>query len=147
MANIPIIAALKDQDDIRLLMDTIANSSADNQCLTEVDKEEIRAKISRMKIRLDTIQIQVKVCRDEGQAEALAKVDMKIEDLIEKVESNAPEAIGLAQSYLNACSQGTGSRFEALLLSCTSEDQKAIKAKITNILDTLKVLKLEEENS
>ena len=103
-----LIDLIKDQRDIRVLMDTIAKSSEENQSLTEVDKEEIQAKISRLKIRLDAVQIQVKVCRDEGQAEALAKVDVQIEDLIAKVESNAPEAVSIAQSYLNACSQGTG---------------------------------------
>ena len=140
-----LLAALKDQEEINVLMDTISNSSEEHQSLTEVDKEDIKAKISRLKKRLDTVQIQVKVCRDECQVDALAKVEMQLSELVTKVESNAPDALTVAQSYLNACSQGTGSRFEALLLSCTSDDQKVIKAKITNILEALEILELQNE--
>ena len=140
-----LLAALKDQEEINALMDTISNSSEEHQSLTEVDKVDIKAKISRLKKRLDTVQIQVKVCRDECQVDALAKVEMQLSELVTKVESNAPDALTVAQSYLNACSQGTGSRFEALLLSCTSDDQKVIKAKITNILEALEILELQNE--
>ena len=74
------------------------------------------------------------------QMEALQKIHEKIESLVEMVQSNSPEAEPLANSYLNSCSNGTGSRFEALLLSCTSEDQKAVKEQIKNIVDNMKAL-------
>ena len=74
------------------------------------------------------------------QMEALQKIHEKIEALVEMIQSNSPEAEPLANSYLNSCSNGTGSRFEALLLSCTSEDQKAVKEQIKNIVDNMKAL-------
>ena len=85
-------------------------------------------------------EIHYNISRNETQIEALQKVQEKIEYLVEMVQSNSPEAEPLANSYLNSCSNGTGSRFEALLLSCTSEDQKAVKEQIKNIVDNMKAL-------
>lgn len=50
------------------------------------------------------------------------------------IESNAPDAIDRANSYLDACSKGLGTKFESLLLECSSEDQKEIKQSIESLV-------------
>ena len=122
----------------------ISQSSKENEELSEVEKEEIVATVERLHIRLSNLDIKLNVSRNETQVEALQKVNEKIECLVELVQCNSPEAENIAKSYLNSCSNGTGSRFEALLLSCTSEDQKAVKEQIQTIVDNMKAL--EEPN-
>jgi len=149
------LAVLQTRQDINALMDTIAKSSCeDNQStLTEIDKEEIKARICRLQKRLDTVQVHVNLAasRDESQSEALAKINVKIDELIAKVEENSPDALATAESFLNACNSRSSaqsvicSRFEALLLGCTLDDQKNIKGRITTILESLKALSQEND--
>ena len=75
------LAVLQTRQDINALMDTIAKSSSENNqsSLTEIDKEEIKARICRLQKRLDTVQVHVNLAasRDESQSEALAKINVK----------------------------------------------------------------------
>jgi len=125
-------------------------SEADNQSsLTDTDREEIKARICRLQKRLDTVQVHVNLAasRDESQSEALSKINVKIDELIAKVEANSPTALATAESFFNACNSRNSSansvicsRFEALLLGCTLDDQKIIKGRIITILESLKAL-------
>ena len=78
--------------------------------------------------------------RNESQIKALEQVNEKIEDLVILVESGSEDAPKIAESYLNSCSNGTGSKFEALLLSCTSDDQKEVKERIKTILENMNAI-------
>lgn len=123
---------------------TIRNSSQESPDLNNVDKEEIEAVLNRLHQRLSSVNIDLVTHRNESQSEALEKVNGKINDLVEMIHCNSPEAGQVAESYLNSCTNGTGSRFEALLLSCTSDDQKAVKERISNIVDNINAMKDEK---
>jgi hypothetical protein len=51
-----------------------------------------------------------------------------------EVELGDPEALNKAQSYLDACSPEVvhckGTKFEALVLACASDDQKSVRRKM-----------------
>ena len=128
-----------------------ASAQDEDNELSEVDKEEIKAVLERLDKRLSSVEINLITHRNEGQKEALQKINEKIDHLVDMVEANSPEASKLAESYLNSCSKGTGSKFEALLLSCTSDDQKAVKEQIAMIVENLNAIMesepANEENS
>ncbi|HIE83058.1 MAG TPA: hypothetical protein EYQ00_04065 [Dehalococcoidia bacterium] len=122
---------------LRILINYSSPSYGDNDevTLSEVDLAECTATVDRLKRRLAAIHVDVTVSRDTAQCNALEEVNATIRDLIEMVETSSPMALTTAESYLNACSNGTGSRFEALMLSCTSDDQKRVKEQIKSIID------------
>ena len=147
------LAVVDNRQELVQVLESITRSAEDNQALTDIDREEVKAKVSRLQERLDTVQVQVaSACRDESQEEALAKINMKIDDLIAKVESGSreEETLSTAQSYMNACNPRSGavvcSRFEALLLSCTLDDQKDIKRRVTTIVETVLALSNSSED-
>ena len=135
---------VEDQRGYTKGLQTLQKSAEEDETLSEVDKEDIDAVLRRLHQRLASVTITTTTPRTESQKEALDKMESKIEELVEMIQSGSPdEALSTAQSYLNSCSEGTGSSmldqtFEALLLSCTSEDQKAVKKRILNIIENFK---------
>ena len=129
-----------EQENTLKTLKAILQSSQENGDLSEIDKEELGATVDRLSVRLSNVEIMMNISRNQCQKEALAKISEKIDSLVEMVECSSPEAKKIAQSYLNSCSNGTGSKFEALLLSCTSEDQKAVKLQIENIIENMNAL-------
>ena len=116
----------------------VATSKAEQVNLSDVDREELQVTIDRLNTRLSTVDVTIVTSRDESQVEALEKVNGMITELIAK--SGCLEALPLAESYLNSCSRGTGSKFEKHLLSCTSDDQKDVKKRIEYIVENLRVV-------
>ena len=53
---------------------------------------------------------------------------------ISEVELGSPEVLAKAQGYLDACTKGTGTKFESLVLSCASDDQKLIRKKMEQLV-------------
>ena len=108
------------EDTLRLLEDSLSDFS-----LSEVDSDEMKATIARLRTRIQTVQLDVLNHRDSVQEEALKKVEAKIADLIGGIENEEEpdrDVRDRLQLYLNACSEGTGSQdlvFEKLLLSCS----------------------------
>merc|ERR1719259_1512432 len=60
--------------------------------LTLVDREEVALTAQRLRNRLDGVQLEIVVQRDTEQAEALAKVDALLGQLISRVETAASES-------------------------------------------------------
>ena len=112
----------------------------ENEALSEVDKEEIVAVLNRLQNRLDSVQICLVTHRNESQQEAIEKINKQLEDLVQMIENGSDDAQKIAESYLRSCEGGTGSKFEASLLSCTSDDQKATKKKIQTIIDNMNAI-------
>ena len=76
--------------------------------------------------------------RDAEQESALTDVKLKIEQLVLAIQSENPnDAKKLLDSYISCCSPEEGgspdSKFEKLLLSCASDDQKAIAKRLQTI--------------
>ena len=128
---------------------TIQTSLAeeDNETLSDVDKEEIHAILDRLQTRLNSVSISLVTHRNESQTNAVEKVNEMLNQLVEKVQEGSEDAPKLANSYLNSCSNGTGSKFEALLLSCTSDDQKAVKKRIKTIMDNMNAITEDAEQT
>ncbi len=131
---------IEDRQNFATLLKTLKNSSKENAQLSDIDKEEIHAVLDRLELRLSSVTVSLVTPRNPSQIEALDKVNVKIDELVDMIQSNSPEASKVAESYLNSCSNGTGSRFEALLLSCTSDDQKAVKERMGYIVDNIKII-------
>jgi hypothetical protein len=142
------IKMVRDRQNLEAILADIVDP-ANAVDLSEVDKEEIEASVIRLKRRLATVSIDIGTSRDQSQEDALKRVDEKIHDLVTMIECNSQEAFSVAESYRNSCSNGTGSncsRFEAILLSCTSFDQKVVKERIEDIVKQLNIIKEEEES-
>jgi len=135
----------EERQNYEKVLKEIENSAIESNAteISDVDKEEIQAVLERLRKRLSSVQVNLITHRNENQKEALRKVNEKLSDLIQMVHLNSSEAPQVAQSYLNSCSNGTGSKFEALLLSCTSDDQKAVKERIATILENAIAVKEE----
>ncbi len=130
-------------DKIRLqeTLNAVMASSVEVDGLSDVDREELGVNVDRLASRLETVQVQIVTHRTEEQSEALGKVDSMISELIVKSNSaGCDDALAIAEDYLNACSGGNGSKFEKVLLSCTSDDQKEVKKRLDCIVQNLRIL-------
>ena len=107
---------------------------------------EYQAVLCRLHTRLNSVSVRLVTQRNESQTKAVEQVNQKLDDLVAMIEFGSDDAPKIAESYLNACSNGIGSKFEALLLSCTSDDQKAAKARIKTIIDNMNAIKDGDDN-
>ena len=129
------------EETLAMLEDSLTDFS-----LSEVDSEEVRVNIERLQTRIQTVEVNVLHHRDPIQEESLQKIDMKIAELVSGIESEEEPERGVSerlQSYLNACSEGSGSQdlvFEKLILSCSSEDQKSIKLRLEDLSRCVNVI-------
>ena len=107
---------------------------------------EYQAVLCRLHTRLNSVSVRLVTQRNESQTKAVEQVNQKLDDLVAMIEFGSDDAPKIAESYLNACSNGIGSKFEALLLSCTSDDQKAAKERIKTIIDNMNAIKDGDDN-
>ena len=107
---------------------------------------ECQAVLCRLHTRLNSVNIRLVTQRNESQTKAVEQVNQKLDDLVAMIETGSDDPSKIAESYLNACSNGIGSKFEALLLSCTSDDQKAAKERIKTIIDNMNAIKDDDDN-
>merc|ERR1719391_1952141 len=127
------------------LLKTLSTVSAlsSESTLSEVDRGELVTTSERLKFRLESVNIELVVKRDECQSESLGRLNELITKLISQVESlsgieeeegKRTSVLQTAQLYKEAClNGGTGSKFEGLLVSCTSSDQKEVKARVIEL--------------
>jgi len=59
---------------------------------------------------------------------------------IAEVEQGSPDALTKAQGYLDACTKGTGTKFESLVLACANDDQKSIRQKMEQMVSYKPIL-------
>ena len=138
---------IKDHESYTNVLLTVSKSllEEENEALSDVDKEEIQAVLSRLHTRLDSVRVCLVTHRNESQAKAVEQINKQLDELVEMIQNGSDDAPKIAESYLNACSNGTGSKFEALLLSCTSDDQKAAKQRVQTIMDNMNAI-MEDDN-
>ena len=121
------------------LLETLetVSSQNDNDGLSAVDQEELAVTSQRLRKRLETVHISVTVQRDEQQTEALDKLNSMLDKLITEVQNeDASQVMATVNLYHVACSEGgTGSKFESLLVSCTSDDQKDVKSRVIQMYE------------
>lgn len=130
------LALVEEKKQIKGTLTTLS-TLPENLGLTEIDQEEIKTTLDRLIKRLDSIQIQAYIQRDEEQIDAVVKAGEMLDLLVVDLETQAPTAETTLQSYLSCCSATeSGSpnvKFEKILLACASEDQKAIKRRLHSI--------------
>lgn len=124
------------------VLDRSMDEGGDNfdETFSTVDREDLKSRISQLHSRLSSVAVEVKTVRDIQQTEALGKVGEKINELITEIETGDPEALQKAQSYLDACTIGTGTKFESMVLACASDDQKSIRRKMEQLVEQVKAL-------
>ena len=63
--------------------------------------------------------------------------------------NNVSESEGVCRSYLSACDSGQGGvichRFERLVLDCSVEDQKTVRLRLMDILQTILIINQESQ--
>ncbi|KAK7508119.1 hypothetical protein BaRGS_00000358 [Batillaria attramentaria] len=99
------------------------------------DCQELIANMERLKERCRSIEVRVHTVRDEGQIEALEKVNRALEDLeTEVVHGGTVASSKRAHSFLNAClpdSVGAiDTRFQSMILGCALDDQKEVRRRL-----------------
>lgn len=114
-----------------------------NSLMSPVDMEELKATVERLRHRLDTVHVRTETSRDDHQKEALQKVNLEIEGLVHELQNDWGNASTMTKAktlYDSCMSGGTGSKFEGLLLSCTSDDQRIIKARVNEIYENARAV-------
>ena len=122
--------------------------------LTEVEKEEINFEVSRLRSRAEDAVCEVVSRRTAGQEEARKVLDMEVAKLVKMVEQDpdSGDSERVCRSYLAACDggdaeAGAGARvavchkFERLVLDCSVQDQKCVRLRLRDILQSILVLR------
>ena len=122
--------------------------------LTEVEREEINFEVSRLRGRAEDAVCEVVSRRTAGQEEARKVLDMEVAKLVKMVEQDpdSGDSERVCRSYLAACDggdaeAGAGARvavchkFERLVLDCSVQDQKCVRLRLRDILQSILVLR------
>lgn len=129
----------EDKKELEKSVSFVESLMRDMPEMSEVDAEEVTANASRLRGRIDSVRCEVLVVRDDVQAEAADKMKQKMAELISAIETETEGATEKLQLYINCCSRDEGQArdcsFERLLLSCTSDDQKAVKSRLMQMKD------------
>ncbi|XP_076650103.1 BAG family molecular chaperone regulator 2 [Halictus rubicundus] len=130
---------LEEEKDILLTtLDTLKNNEILGG-LHETDREDVLRYAERLHVRCLTVDVLVKVQRDQIQQEALHQVNDLIDNLIIGLRDDPSMTRQRCTSFMNACSSHgyglTDKTFETAILGCTMEDQKRIKKRLQGLLD------------
>lgn len=128
----------EEKDTLLTTLDTLRN----NEMLTaleDTDKEDVLRYADRLSTRCLTVDVLVKIHRDEIQEEALHQVNVLIDRLIIGLRDDPTGTRNRCTQFMNACSsQPLGScdkSFETAILGCTIDDQKRVKKRLQGLLD------------
>ncbi|CAK9802801.1 BAG family molecular chaperone regulator 2 [Anthophora plagiata] len=128
----------EERDTLLSTLDTLRNSEVLNG-LGETDRDDVLRYAERLSMRCLTVDILVKIQRDQIQEEALHQVNGLIDGLIVGLRDDPIGTRQRCASFMSACSsQGFGTsdkNFETVILGCTVDDQKQIKRRLQGLLD------------
>ncbi len=96
-----------------------------------------------MRSRLGAVNVNVATQRDQVQADALSQVQSVINRLVDDIQQDCPDTAATLQRYLTS----NDGRFERLLLSCTSDDQKEIKRQLSLLSQHVEVLSTKADDN
>lgn len=110
------------------------------QNLQEVDRDDVLRYADRVTSRCLTVEVPLKIERDEVQEESLHVVNSMIDSLVVQLRADPAGSRKQCMSYLNACSSSveqdvTDEAFEATVLSCSLDDQKLIQKRLQGLLN------------
>ncbi|XP_014208262.1 BAG family molecular chaperone regulator 2 [Copidosoma floridanum] len=128
----------EEKDGLLTTLDTLRNNDLVVN-LDETDKDDIIKYTERLYTRCLTIDVLVKVPRDDIQEDALHQVNGLIDSLIVNLRNDPSGTRERCSTFMNACSSHvTGycdKTFETAILGCTLDDQKRIKKRLQGLLD------------
>lgn len=119
------------------------SSSAEIQHCSEVDRADILASAEHTRDIVGSIKIDVQNLRDAAQTEALNEANRHITALETQIDNALKFGLSVPVSDVRASFEAasggdtaalTDSRFQAVVLGCTLEDQKIIRVRLQNLL-------------
>ncbi|XP_058788910.1 BAG family molecular chaperone regulator 2 [Phymastichus coffea] len=127
------------KDTLLTTLDTLRNNDVFVN-LEETDRDDILRYAERLSMRCLTVDVLVKVQRDDVQQDALHQVNGLIDSLVMGLRNDPSATRQRCASFMNACSsQGESEHcdkmFENAILGCTLDDQKRIKKRLQGLLD------------
>ncbi len=132
----------REQEQLERTLGTLGGDDLPKElCLSEADREDVSAHVSRLSRRLSGVEVRVHTRRDPAQEEALAQVEGRMAQLVSALERRDPGAKAVLGTFLASAREERGRaapvpvdpKFEGLLLSCSSEDQKKVRARLERI--------------
>lgn len=128
----------EERDRLLTTLDTLRNNEIMSD-LEETDRDEVLRYAERLSMRCLTVDVLVKIQRDQIQQEALHQVNGLIDGLVIGLRDDPAGTRQRCTSFMSACSsQGLGhsdKNFETAILGCTMDDQKRIKKRLQGLLD------------
>lgn len=129
----------EEKDTMLITLDTLKNNEEMLGPLDDPDRDDVLRYAERLSMRCLTVDVMVKIQRDDVQQEALHQVNGLIDSLVVGLK-NDPSATRLrCGAFMNACSShGMGhsdKTFETAILGCTLDDQKRVKKRLQGLLD------------
>ncbi|XP_043249020.1 BAG family molecular chaperone regulator 2 [Colletes gigas] len=128
----------EERDTLLTTLDTLRNNEMLGK-LEETDRDDVLRYAERLSMRCLTVDILVKIQRDQIQQEALHQVNGLIDSLIVGLRDDPTTTRLRCASFMNACSShGYGhsdKNFESAILGCTLDDQKRVKKRLQGLLD------------
>ncbi|XP_017885972.1 BAG family molecular chaperone regulator 2 [Ceratina calcarata] len=128
----------EERDTLLTTLDTLRNNEIVSS-LEDTDRDDVLRYAERLSMRCLTVDVLVKIQRDQIQEEALHQVNGLIDGLVISLRDDPTGTRQRCASFMNACSShGYGQsdkNFETAILGCTIDDQKRIKKRLQGLLD------------
>ncbi|XP_026288447.1 BAG family molecular chaperone regulator 2 [Frankliniella occidentalis] len=104
------------------------------------EREDVLRYADRVTSRCLTVEVPMKIERDEAQEESLHVVNSMIDALVVQLRADPGGSRQQCLTYLNACSSSveqdvTDKTFEATVLACSVDDQKHIQKRLQGLLN------------
>ncbi|XP_046819910.1 BAG family molecular chaperone regulator 2 isoform X1 [Vespa crabro] len=129
----------EEKDTLLSTLDTIRNNELLGSLEEPADKDDVLRYAERLSMRCLTVDVLVKIQRDNVQQEALHQVNGLIDSLIVNLRQDPSGTRQKCAAFMNACSsQAIGhsdKNFETAILGCTLDDQKRVKKRLQGLLD------------
>ncbi|XP_011503075.1 PREDICTED: BAG family molecular chaperone regulator 2 [Ceratosolen solmsi marchali] len=128
----------EEKDTLLTTLDTLRNNDAVVN-LEDTDRDDVLRYAERLSRRCLTVDVLVKIHRDDIQQDALHQVNGLIDSLVINLRNDPSGTRQRCAYFMNACSsQSSGhsdKTFETAILGCTLDDQKKIKKRLQGLLD------------
>ncbi|KAK0167813.1 hypothetical protein PV327_001673 [Microctonus hyperodae] len=129
----------EEKDTMLTTLDTLRNNEDMLESLDDSDRDDVLRYAERLSMRCLTVDVLVKVQRDDMQQDALHQVNGLIDSLVMGLKNDPSATRSRCSSFMNACSShavGHSDKiFETAILGCTLDDQKRVKKRLQGLLD------------
>ncbi|KAK3933290.1 BAG family molecular chaperone regulator 2 [Frankliniella fusca] len=129
----------EEKDKVLNTLVTLRNSDV-LQNLPDGERDDVLRYADRVTSRCLSVEVPMKIERDDVQEESLHVVNSMIDALVVQLRADPGGSRHQCLTYLNACSSSveqdvTDKTFEATVLSCSVDDQKQIQKRLQGLLN------------